>query len=1314
MKKCKRCISAIIVCVFWVLSCNVNGFGTEINKNNDLLKDSIVLHIGESDAYVYNEHQQLDEADSSIVPVSENGMVYVPMEFFEKILWTEVAYGAKTGAVFLDYNGNTYTIRKDSRIATTDADSFDIEQPPIIKNNRVYLPVSIADRMMNKDVFYGDSGLVVICEDDLDGISAESINELSELFKKDVAKSGDIEFFVSPSGNDENEGSKEKPFKTILKAKNTVRELIKEGKMESDIKVFLRGGTYHLDETLLFTEEDSGTGFHKVIYSAYENEKPVITGSSEINNWEVYSGDIVKAYVGNRDSIDTLYENGQTLVKARHPNASKDTREWWNFVEAEYAAANYGAFIYKDGDVPYMENINDLEIYLFGGGPIMWRQDRLKVKGIDFDSNFLKLNKNANYPLNVGSQYFIQGALELLDAPGEFYHDTKAGILYYYPTDGKLGGKKVEAPEIKNIIEIRGSNEHSTVKNIEFSGLEIKNNDRFTQLTIMVRENGDAFKISYAENIKISDCHIHDVGSTAIRIEKCAINCKIIGNKIENTGHDGILITGEQFKPTCRNNVICNNYLYRNGMLGGDGRGIFVYTYSAKNNFIVHNRIDRTSGHNIRVASSHWRNYVMYNDLSEANLTQEDTSQIYCDMQGEGAFISNNYLHDSYSRFNGTSGIYFDEGTHNCVAQNNIVTRQDSIGGATVGGAIFFKGPNMTVRNNFSVNNPDVSSAGLIIGKGSGMFKRPTDLKIEKNIIADSGLAPFQFGTFFEKETIGKMDRNLYYNKNNEYKFVNADSFEEWQSLFGANHDKNSLIGVSPQFMGEEKDDYRFRYDAPGYELGINEIETAPMGLQKNFKFADSSEPLKRIFIREQGMAKSSATINLLKNGKTAIKTEARSQTGYVLDLSDAVIKYASDNPSVAVVSQSGEITAYNNGIAKITVTAFKNGGEASLDVFVIVGDEIEDIKLTTDSSAVQNGKTVQIKPIIKTKYGQTNSGILQNVRFTSSNESIMTVSDSGVVRANENNEGDATISFEAEFFGKKYTLDYNMTVVNQIPTEISFETGTVFMNEGNSRTIEFDVFDSAGEVIEDVSKFEFKYELKNNSIANISFDGISKINIAGISNGMSELELSLDYAGSEIKSTVNVVVLNDGSGLPNGLKLTNYQAANGSVEFKSEKDFAFISNGDNIYGSADDATFVHRNMSAENVTIECEIGSFDGVYNSNTAVGPMIRVKNEAESYNVQIRVTPEGKVIMTWRNEEKKSSANYQGGIHQLPTRLKLEKSGDLFKGYCMTADGWQLVGEVTVPMSDNYFAGVAGFSNVVNGFVGAQVSDLTFTHK
>jgi hypothetical protein len=52
-------------------------------------------------------------------------------------------------------------------------------------------------------------------------------------------------YFVSPSGNDANPGTLEKPFATLQRAQQASRQ--KHG------DVFLRGGTYYLPETLVFT-----------------------------------------------------------------------------------------------------------------------------------------------------------------------------------------------------------------------------------------------------------------------------------------------------------------------------------------------------------------------------------------------------------------------------------------------------------------------------------------------------------------------------------------------------------------------------------------------------------------------------------------------------------------------------------------------------------------------------------------------------------------------------------------------------------------------------------------------------------------------------------------------------------------------------------------------------------------------------------------------------------------------------------------------------------------------------------------------------
>jgi hypothetical protein len=76
-------------------------------------------------------------------------------------------------------------------------------------------------------------------------------------------------YFVAPTGGDGNPGTLEKPFATIGRAQQAVRQ--KPG------SVLLRGGTYYLPEKLVFSAEDSGSQA-PVVYQAYENEQPVISG----------------------------------------------------------------------------------------------------------------------------------------------------------------------------------------------------------------------------------------------------------------------------------------------------------------------------------------------------------------------------------------------------------------------------------------------------------------------------------------------------------------------------------------------------------------------------------------------------------------------------------------------------------------------------------------------------------------------------------------------------------------------------------------------------------------------------------------------------------------------------------------------------------------------------------------------------------------------------------------------------------------------------------------------------------------------------
>ena len=93
------------------------------------------------------------------------------------------------------------------------------------------------------------------------------------------------EFYVAPSGRDENPGSKSKPFATIQRARDEVRKLIVKG-LKTNVIVWIRGGTYTLRDTLIFGPEDSGTDQYSITYQAVPGEEPTVSSAVEIEGWK--------------------------------------------------------------------------------------------------------------------------------------------------------------------------------------------------------------------------------------------------------------------------------------------------------------------------------------------------------------------------------------------------------------------------------------------------------------------------------------------------------------------------------------------------------------------------------------------------------------------------------------------------------------------------------------------------------------------------------------------------------------------------------------------------------------------------------------------------------------------------------------------------------------------------------------------------------------------------------------------------------------------------------------------------------------------
>jgi len=154
---------------------------------------------------------------------------------------------------------------------------------------------------------------------------------------QNITPSEDIAYYVSTDGSDENVGSIDKPFKTLEKARDTIRALKAVGKLNASAHVFIRQGTYFLNQTFVLSVEDSGTKEYPITYESYPRETATISGGKKLDaKWTLYKGNIYTTNVGNL-RFNSLFVNGKRAIRARTPNQGQGwyatvlpLYRWWN------------------------------------------------------------------------------------------------------------------------------------------------------------------------------------------------------------------------------------------------------------------------------------------------------------------------------------------------------------------------------------------------------------------------------------------------------------------------------------------------------------------------------------------------------------------------------------------------------------------------------------------------------------------------------------------------------------------------------------------------------------------------------------------------------------------------------------------------------------------------------------------------------------------------------------------------------------------------------------------------------------------------
>jgi len=507
------------------------------------------------------------------------------------------------------------------------------------------------------------------------------------------------DFWVAPDGSDSNPGGLHQPFATLGRAQKAVRERIAQG-LKADVRVVIRAGVYELGEPLAFGPEDSGTAPHAVIYAACPGEKVVVSGGSKITGWKRGPGDVWTAEVpGAREGkwhFRALFVGGRRAVRARTPN--RDDKAPERQLKAVDLSKDLKRFTVTlaPGLVKNWASPADVEMVIAGN----WEINRKRVEAVDEKSALVVLAP----PHISGPDYIVpspgrwchfENAREMLDQPGEWHLDRKAGVVCYWPLPGEdLGRIEVVAPRLVQLVKVAGTADRP-VRNLHFDGISFEHTQwplppggymgiqacHYSTAAAGGQQSGRvpaALDFRFAEQCSVEDGTIARLGGCGLEFGDGTVGNLVQGNEVVDVAGNGVNVGGG----VPRANRVCNNHVHACGREFYGAVGIWVGI--ARETVVAHNLVHDLPYTGISVGWE-WsdrptpceKNLIEFNHIYDVMNRLCDGGGIYTLGLQPGTVIRGNHIHDvhrsAYAQGAPNNGMFIDQGSKGYLFQENVI-----------------------------------------------------------------------------------------------------------------------------------------------------------------------------------------------------------------------------------------------------------------------------------------------------------------------------------------------------------------------------------------------------------------------------------------------------------------------------------------------------------------------------------------------------------------------------------------------------------------------------------------------------------------
>jgi hypothetical protein len=495
---------------------------------------------------------------------------------------------------------------------------------------------------------------------------------------------GDI--VVSPSGDDSAAGTLQAPFATLNRAQEVARQRIRG--MDRDVVIHLRGGTHAMSEPLRLAAQDAGQDGHDVVYRAYPGESPVLSGGIQVTGWSPVPGGngLLVADVEPGLATRQLFVDGRRATRAR----SEGAPEGFTKTHAGYTTGIAG--------MQDWGNTDDIEIVGFAE----WRDYHCPVEEITATELTVAEPcwEFANTEPPIEELAYVENARELLDDPGEWYHDSQTDEMLYLPRPGEdLSSADVVVGGTEQLV-VAEDTHHVRIEGLTFAhtgwdrpsgpnGYAPVQTGQLLAPDDLVAVPG-AVQLTNSYEIDLTGNTFSHLGTAGLVIDGGSRQLAVAGNRfVDIASHAASIGTIDDEDTTDvdrmhRDVLVSNNVITRIGVEYRDAPGIFLgYVRDVE---VVHNEISEVPYSGIAMGWGWGRpsyarnNRIAFNRIDDYLRVLNDGGGVYTLSPQPGSEIHDNHITGNHGYY---GCLYPDEGSAEMRWYRNVCTELNDAGGVS-------------------------------------------------------------------------------------------------------------------------------------------------------------------------------------------------------------------------------------------------------------------------------------------------------------------------------------------------------------------------------------------------------------------------------------------------------------------------------------------------------------------------------------------------------------------------------------------------------------------------------------------------------